>query len=86
MENSGRTAGRVAQAFTLLVSNAIKLGGLYIAVRTAVTEPTPNVVLIAAAMFMMTGAQVTEDQILKAIGRMFGMPEQERKGNGGGKL
>jgi hypothetical protein len=78
---------RVVQAFTLLVSNVIKLGGLYIAIHTAVTQPTPNVVLIGAAMFMMTGAQITEEQILKAISRMFGVQPQERKnGNGGDKL
>lgn len=70
--------GRTAQAgrlLTLLVTNAIKLGGLYLALRTAITEPQPNVVQIGEACFMMAGAQVTEDAILRLVGRMFGAHE-----------
>jgi hypothetical protein len=57
--------------FALLVSNAIKLGGLYVAVR-AVSEPNPNAVAIGLAAFMMAGAQVSEDTVLRLVGRMFG--------------
>lgn len=63
---------QASQLIALLVTNAIKLGGLYVAIHTAATEANPNVVLIGAAAFMMAGAQVTEEQILKLIGRMFG--------------
>jgi hypothetical protein len=55
----------------LLVTNIIKIGGLYVALRTA-TQPTPNVIEIGLAAFMMAGAELSENAILNLAGRMFG--------------
>lgn len=66
--------GRLAQAgrlFALLVTNAIKIGGLYVALKTA-AEPAPSAIIIGLAAFMMAGAQVSEESILKLVERMFG--------------
>lgn len=79
-------SGRVAQAgrfLALMVTNCIKLGGLFLAIRTATTETNPSVVQIGEACFMMAGAQVTEDAILKLVSRMFGGHGVEEHHTGG---
>lgn len=70
---------RLAQSgrlVALLVTNAIKVGGLYVAVKTA-SETTPNAITIGLAAFMMAGAQVSEETILGLVGRMFGGSHQQ---------
>lgn len=74
--------GRAAQAgrfLTLLVTNCIKLGGVYLVLRAVVTEAQPSVVQMTVACFMMTGAQVSEDVVLRLVGRMFGAHEQHHE-------
>lgn len=67
-------AGR---AIGLLITNAIKVGGLYLALKTA-AEPAPNALVVGLVAFMMAGAQVSEDTILRLVGRMFGERNVER--------
>lgn len=79
-----RQSGRAVDTgrfFTLAVTNCIKIGGLYLAVRAGVTEPNPSPLQIVEACFMMAGAQVTEDAILNLVGRMFGSHEGHREGD-----
>lgn len=78
----GRTA-QAARLLALLVTNCIKLGGLYLAIRAAVTEANPSVVQIGEACFMMAGAQVTEDAVLKLVTRMFGGGHEHHESPGG---
>lgn len=60
---------------TLLVTNAIKLAGVYVAVHEIVSQATPRALELGVAVFMMTGAQVTEEAILNLAGKMFGGKE-----------
>jgi hypothetical protein len=72
--------GRLAQLgrlIALLVSNAIKLGGLYVALKT-VSGPAPSAVTIGLAAFMMAGAQISEDTILNLVDRMFGTHTEKK--------
>lgn len=53
---------------TLVVTNGIKLGGLYLAVREGVQETvSPSVLALAA--FMMAGAQGLENFLLRFLDR-----------------
>lgn len=62
----------------MLLSFAIKLGGLYIALSTF-SAAQPNAVIVALAAFMMAGAEISEDTILNLVGRMFGRPASDEK-------
>ena len=71
---------RLHEIVTLCVTNAIKLVGLYVMVHEVATQPQPRLVEIAAALFMMTGAEVSEEAIVKLVNRMFGLHgEDERR-------
>lgn len=59
---------------TLVVTNVIKLAGLYVGVHGAV-QPTPNAVVLAYSAFMMAGAQLSETTIMAVIDRFFGKPK-----------
>jgi hypothetical protein len=61
----------------LCVTNLIKLGGLFLAIHEVLTQVQPRLAEIGVALFMMTGAQVSEEAVLKLAGRMFGMPESK---------
>lgn len=57
---------------TLVVTNVIKVGGLYVGLRAA-TAPSPNAVVLAYSAFAMGGAQLGETTILTFIERFFGV-------------
>jgi hypothetical protein len=57
---------------TLVVTNIIKIGGLYVGVHAALAV-TPNPITLAFAAFMMAGAQVSETAIMTFIERFFGV-------------
>lgn len=63
---------------TLIVANVIKLGGLAIALK-AISHPPPDSIELALAAFMMSGAQVSEQAFLRAIGSFLGR-EAEKPG------
>ena len=69
---------RLLRVLTLLVSNAIKLGGLYITVHEIATQPQPRLSVIAVALFMMSGAEVSEDTVITLVSRMFGAHTEHR--------
>lgn len=54
----------------LIVTNCIKVAGLYVGVRAAVA-PTPNAVVLAFAAFMMAGAQMSETTAMAFVERFF---------------
>jgi hypothetical protein len=62
---------------TLVVTNLIKLAGLFIGVRAGLM-PTPSAVVLAFSAFMMAGAQLSETTILAMIERFFGTKEREK--------
>lgn len=57
---------------TLIVTNAVKLTGIAIAIHEAFTKSNPSATILALAAFMMAGAQISEDAILRMISHMFG--------------
>lgn len=69
---------QLGRLVALLVTNAIKVGGLYVAIKT-VSEPTPSAITIGLAAFMMAGAQISEETILGLVGRMFGAHQQHEQ-------
>lgn len=76
VENNGegveQRKGRIAVYFTLFVTNMIKIGGLVIAV-VEVTKLEPSPLFLALAAFMMAGAQISEETVVKLVGGLFGM-------------
>jgi hypothetical protein len=62
-----------ARTLALLVTNVIKLGGAFIAVRAVVEEPQPRALTLAFAAFMMSGAQLSEGSIVRAFERLMGL-------------
>jgi hypothetical protein len=54
----------------LIVTNAIKLGGLVI-VFIEVSKPAPSAIFLALSAFMMAGAQISEDTVLNLVKGMF---------------
>lgn len=70
--------GSFSRALTLVVTNLIKIAGLYVGVRSAI-QPSPNAVVLAFAAFMMAGAQLSETTILALITRFFGIKQEPPK-------
>ena len=70
------TVESFSRVVTLLVTNIIKLAGLYIGVGAAL-RPTPSAVVLAYSAFMMAGAQLSETTILALIERFFGVKERK---------
>jgi hypothetical protein len=56
---------------TLLVTNATKLAGLYLAINELVIRDAARDTALAIAALMMLGAQTAEEVIGKFIDRMF---------------
>lgn len=67
--------GRLSRGFTLLVTNAIKLGGLWIALHEILfrSGSLRSEVLIESA-FMMAGAHFSEHVLLAILDRLLGRP------------
>lgn len=64
---------KAATIIGLTVTNITKLVGLWLAIHT-IQQPNPSFLVLAAEMFMLTGAQATEEQVLKFLARVFGGP------------
>lgn len=62
---------RTLKQLTLVVSNAIKLGGLYLVIRAG-SHPPVDPFELALSAFMMSGAQLTEDKVLKLLSSFMG--------------
>lgn len=69
---NGRAPERFGLRLTLVVTNAIKIGGLVVGLYQAF-QPHPNAVTILLAGFMMMGAQGIEQAALSFIERFFGL-------------
>lgn len=69
---NGSTQGRWARAITLAVTNATKLSGLVVALHEMLIRPTARPVAVAAAAFMMAGAQFSERAALAILDRLMG--------------
>ena len=73
MREDGRSwATQAGRRLTLLITNAIKLGGLVVALNEAVGHDQPRALVIGLAAFMMAGAQVSEEAFLGIVQRIFG--------------
>lgn len=67
----------LSRFIALVVTNAIKVAGLYIGVREIILRgASPNAVVLAYSAFMMAGAQLSETTILALIERFFGVKEK----------
>ena len=72
-----QTLGRFAYTLTLLVTNAIKIGGLVAAMHEIFSHSAePRLTVMGLAGFMMAGAQFSEELVLRLWSRMF-HPEDE---------
>jgi hypothetical protein len=78
--SSSEQMARLGRGLTLLVTNAIKLGGLWIAVHEIATQAQPRLTVLAVALFMMSGAQASEEAVLKLAGRVFGSHAEPHNG------
>jgi hypothetical protein len=63
---------------TLVVTNVIKLAGLYVGVRAATKVPVEAITMGWSA-FAMAGAQLSETTILLLIERFFGQQGSSRR-------
>jgi hypothetical protein len=70
-----RRSWQIGRGLTLIVTNAVKVGGLLVVLNEAFNKPQPRTVDIAVAAFMMAGAQISEEAILNLVSRMFGGTE-----------
>lgn len=73
--------GSVGRVLTLLVTNAIKITGVWIGLKAA-TAARPDAVVLAYSAFMMAGAQLSENVVLGVVDRVLGKPvsrEEEAK-------
>ncbi len=61
----------VSKTVTLIVTNVIKLAGLYVGVKAATHTPAEAAVLAFSA-FLLAGAQVSETTVIGFIERFFG--------------
>jgi hypothetical protein len=62
----------------LVVTNAIKIAGLYVGVHEALQDTPDSKVLVFAA-FMMAGAQISEEVLMTFLGSFFGRNDRDRK-------
>jgi hypothetical protein len=70
----------LSRTLTLIVTNTIKLGGLYVGVRELVVHSaSPNTLVLAYSAFLVAGGQLSETTILSFLGRFFGV-KNEAKG------
>lgn len=74
MTSSGR-GGRFGQRLALIVTNSIKVAGLVIAVKTAFAPTQQAALEFGLAAFMMAGAQLSEETVMKLVDRMFMGPK-----------
>lgn len=65
-----KPARAASVGFTLALTNLIKLGGLIVFIRETLTERDD--VVLAGALFMMTGAQLSESFVLRLIDSFLG--------------
>lgn len=64
---------RVSQTLTIVVTNCIKLGGLYVGVHTIVTtHGVPDPVELAYSALLVAGGQVSERAVIAFLDRFFG--------------
>lgn len=71
--NSSRLE-RFFRQLTLIISNVVKLGGLFLALKAAASPPVDPFELALSA-FMMSGAQVSEQAVLRMINSFLGREE-----------
>lgn len=75
-----QSEGRFALALTLIVTNAIKLGGLTLAIHEVLFHATLRPAVLAEAAFMMAGARFSEHVVLAVMDRLLGRePDPPRK-------
>lgn len=65
---------RLSRQLTLIISNVIKLGGLFVAIKAISTPPIDPFELVLAG-FMMSGAQASEQAVLRIINSFLGREE-----------
>jgi hypothetical protein len=61
----------LSRLLTLVTTNAIKLGGLYVGIKAGTRAPAELTVMGWSA-FAMAGAQVSETLVLTALDKFFG--------------
>ena len=82
---AGQPTGRVALWLALIVTNAIKLGGLVVALDEILVQPIAKPLPLVVAVVMMTGAQSVEEAVFHFVERFFGVgtglsePEKDGK-------
>lgn len=70
----------LTRIITLIVTNTIKLAGLYVGVHEiAVHSASPNAVVLAYSAFMMAGAQFSETTVLNLTERFFGVNSEAKE-------
>lgn len=77
MNASENQKGRLARRLALVVTNAIKISGLVLALNEVFGQPSPRTVELLVAAFMMTGAQISEEVVLGMASRFFGFHREE---------
>ena len=71
---------RFSTSVALIITNIIKLAGLYVGVKAAVA-PRPEAIVLAFAGFMITGGQISEGIVLGIIDRFFGVDRKNANGS-----
>jgi hypothetical protein len=69
----------LSRTITLIVTNTVKLGGLYVGIHElAVHSASPNALVLAYSAFLVAGGQLSETTILSFIGRFFGVRDEAK--------
>lgn len=66
----------ISRLVALVVTNTIKVAGLYVGVRAGIRAPV-DAVAMAWSAFAMAGAQLSETTILRLVERFFGQGSVE---------
>ena len=69
-----KDSGAPVRGAALALTNLIKLGGLIVAFNELILRPDFRPGAAAVAVFMMTGAQVTESLLIGIIDHFLGRP------------
>lgn len=76
MSSQPQPSRRAAQAFALLLTNAIKIVGLIAAFDQLLIKDHPTSLALGLSAFMIAGGQLSEGLILSVIDRMMGGEER----------
>lgn len=69
----------------IVITNSIKIAGLYVGIRTA-TQPHPSAIVLAFSGFLITGGQISETMVLGFLERFFAVDRTALEDKQGTKL